>query len=277
MRITLLYFLMQSSLVSSSFYNEPFEYLYQTVSSPPLVPAPPYSLANQYPPSPRSPRPPPRPPTPPPRPPRPPSPPPRPKSPPPRPPRPLPPHPSPRPPPSPADNAGLEGGGCYDVKDTFSAHNVYRQWHQVKPLTWNTTLAKSSAEYADTLSQNCRLKHSDDAWAGKFGENLYLVLGYPKPDIKCRVAIDVWYNEMSRYNFTTRNAFNDNWPKGVGHFSQMVWKDTQLIGCGVSIRDMPLPGLPQVLGRCKVIVCRYFRPGNYASDSLFYANVLPKV
>jgi len=70
-------------------------------------------------------------------------------------------------------------------------------------------------------------------------------------------ASDAWYDEINDpgYNFN-----NPGFTSGIGHFTQMVWQDTQRLGCGVS---------------GSFLTCRYDPPGNYSGQ--FRQQVLPLV
>lgn len=70
-------------------------------------------------------------------------------------------------------------------------------------------------------------------------------------------ATDMWYEEVNNpgYNFN-----RPGYTSGVGHFTQIVWKGSTKLGCGVS-------GV--------YVVCRYCEvAGNMQGD--FPDNVLPK-
>ena len=58
-------------------------------------------------------------------------------------------------------------------------------------------------------------------------------------------AVDMWYNEVDDpgYDFS-----NPGWDYGTGHFTQVVWKGTTEVGCGVANGW---------------VCCRYYPPGNY--------------
>ena len=45
-----------------------------------------------------------------------------------------------------------------------------------------------------------------------------------------------WYNEIADYNYTTTRSNNASKP--IGHFTQVVWKDTTEVGFGrATVRD----------------------------------------
>ncbi|GIL67258.1 hypothetical protein Vafri_20690 [Volvox africanus] len=272
---------------------------------PPPSPRPPSPAPPRFPRPPRPPPlqspPPPQPPSPrPPRPPRPPSPSPPQPSPLPPSPRPLPPSPKPPRPPLPpplspppklgarisadkdtdysiaAAEDGVPGGNCPDAQVILDRHNVYRARHQAPPLGWDEDLAAAATAYAQQLaSQGCPLRHSTGR---DYGENLLLTQGYPKPDSYCTLAVNSWYDEVENYDFTAPRPFADNWPKAIGHFTQVVWKSSSLLGCGVGVGDLPMQlGSRVYNGGCKMVVCRYKQPGNSANDVAFLRNVLRNI
>ncbi|PNH10966.1 Protein PRY2 [Tetrabaena socialis] len=202
----------------------------------------------------------------------PPSPPPLPTPPPPRLPSPSPP--SPRPPvPLAGGGTPLGGSQCSDAQATMDQANVYRTWHQAPAVQWSSSLAADAQAYAEVLAtKQCAIIH-----AGVGGEMLYSRGGYPAPDLSCKGAIDGWYGEEVNYNFTVSNAFDYNWPRNIGHFSQLVWRGSSAIGCGVAKVDPPKRYTPEAFGGCKIIVCRMKAPGNLAANSYFRTNVLPLV
>lgn len=69
----------------------------------------------------------------------------------------------------------------------------------------------------------------------------------------------MWYDEVSLYNFAS-GGFSG----ATGHFTQLVWKSTTEVGCGISIsRDSKIYAVSQ-----------YTPPGNV--QGRFKENVLPK-
>ncbi|GIL78752.1 hypothetical protein Vretimale_350 [Volvox reticuliferus] len=236
---------------------------------PPKVPALPKSPPPPKPPAPPRPPSPPKPPTLPkpptsPKPPSPskaPSPPPPRKSPPPTkasPPSPFP-HPPPPPPSPPSPNPQpysylplLEPAAILD------AHNKYRMWSGVPNLTWSDELATSAQSWSD----NCVFEHS----YGQYGENL--VLGTFRTLAAILYGMSLWTNEMCLYNFDTP-GFNTT----TGHYTQVVWKSTRMVGCGYRPCSA-VSGYTRTCNSCGVLTCQYYPPGNYLSVTLFRLNVL---
>jgi uncharacterized protein YkwD len=142
-------------------------------------------------------------------------------------------------------------------KDTvLTIHNRVRYQHNAKPLAWNHSLVESSNQWAS----KCIWRHSHSGT----GENLSL--RYPN----ATDAVEVWANERKIYDFASPNVRTHK----VGHFTQMVWKDTRSIGCA-AVGCAALQGW--------YTVCQYWPPGNwfdpYAKDEvhLFRKNVEAQV
>ena len=82
-----------------------------------------------------------------------------------------------------------------------------------------------------------------------YGENLYW--SYNKsPDSK--MVVDAWGSEIKDYDYAT-NTCNPN--KVCGHYTQVVWRDTKEVGCGVAY-----------CGKEQVWVCNYSPPGNFVGQ-----------
>ena len=57
-----------------------------------------------------------------------------------------------------------------------------------------------------------------------------------------------WYSEIRDYEFADPELSEDN-----AHFTQVVWKRTVGVGCGIA---------DDCEGNMRLVVCRYFPPGN---------------
>jgi hypothetical protein len=69
--------------------------------------------------------------------------------------------------------------------------------------------------------------------------------------LTCQKAVEMWLSEESAY--TRGSGFS----AGTGHFTQVVWKGTSEVGCG--------------LASCGLVTCSYDPPGNV--QGAFAANV----
>lgn len=124
-------------------------------------------------------------------------------------------------------------------------HNQYRLKHQVEPLAWSTQIAASAQAYADT----CPTGHSQSG----YGENM--AWGYSS----IAAVVMAWYGEEEVYDYT-----DPGFSSAVGHFTQIVWKNSSEIGCAMKTQCPQWP---------TTWVCQYNPPGNYIGQ--FEQNVFP--
>ena len=132
------------------------------------------------------------------------------------------------------------------MADAFVAeHNVLRAKHCAGPLTWSPKLAAYAQRWADTLkAKGCAFGHSPGA---TYGENLAAgTIGALDP----AGTVDYWYSEIKQYKFP-----NGGFSMETGHFTQLLWRDTQHVGCGHS----------QCNGN-DIWVCEYDPPGNVEGE-----------
>ena len=123
-----------------------------------------------------------------------------------------------------------------------TAHNTYRTKHCVPAVTWNAGLAASAQQWANA----CKFQH---AQGGGFGENLFAGTA-----TTAQGAVDGWYAEISKYNFAA-----PGWKSGVGHFTQLIWRNTTQIGCAVAACNA---GTVFPNSKSFFYVCRYSPAGN---------------
>lgn len=130
----------------------------------------------------------------------------------------------------------------YEDPDSFrkavlNTTNDYRTQHSALPLTWNNTLAKFASDHAKT----CDFSHT----GGPYGENL--AIGYPNAS----AAIEGWGDEREDYNYK-----KGKFKKKTGHFTQLVWNDTEEVGCGRR----------ECGDRGWIVVCEYWPVGNVEGE-----------
>ncbi len=133
-------------------------------------------------------------------------------------------------------------------EEWLSSHNSYRSLHESTPLQWSKALAESAGDYAAT----CPTTHSTSG----YGENIAWASYVQTPGN----VVERWYREESGYAYE-----HPGFSPGIGHFTQLVWKETSQVGCGCR---------SDCSGRYRdVCVCHYTPPGNY--QNRFAENVLP--
>jgi len=135
-----------------------------------------------------------------------------------------------------------------DQHEALTVHNQLRKQHAAPALQWDASLARFAARYAS----HCQFKHSH----GGYGENL--AAGYPS----VTAAIQAWYAEKKSYSYQRAR-----YTPGTGHFTQMVWKASNKLGCAIVSCD-GLHGTPG-----KFLVCEYSPAGNVINPGYFKTNV----
>ena len=111
--------------------------------------------------------------------------------------------------------------------DLRDRHNLYRAKHQVGNLERLAALETIAQDYSQHLVELGHLEHSGNKLNGEYiGENLYLGFnaGYLGTN-----PVDMWYEEIKDYDFN-----NPGFSSRTGHFTQVVWKNSRQLGCGVA-------------------------------------------
>lgn len=131
----------------------------------------------------------------------------------------------------------------------LQAHNTERAQFGAPALEWNNELANEAQGWADQLAREGRMRHAPiNARKGR-GENLWMgTRGHFAP----HQMIDSFLSEKQYFRAGTfpQVSRTGNWAD-VGHYTQIVWRDTREVGCAIS------------QGRhWDVLVCRYWPAGN---------------
>jgi uncharacterized protein YkwD len=147
--------------------------------------------------------------------------------------------------------SGIKGTLNKDAQLWLKAHNDYRAQHSSPAVVWSGELAKNAQDWANACTE---------AHAGTGGENLCMSSALQTP----QWVVDYWYSEEPDYNYS-----NPGYSSTTGHFTQVVWKSTQKIGCAHA-------ECPSAAWR-HYWVCRYSPAGNVTFPTgLFAENVLRK-
>ncbi|VUZ43879.1 unnamed protein product, partial [Hymenolepis diminuta] len=132
-------------------------------------------------------------------------------------------------------------------QEGIKAHNYLRKLHGCPPLKFNIDLASSAQAYAEVLASKNVFQHSGSY---NVGENLARQSGLPANFSAAQVAI-LWYNEIKNYKFDGQDSLK------CGHFSQVIWKDTNEMGMGKAL---------SYDGRTTIVVGHYQPPGNFMGE-----------
>lgn len=141
-----------------------------------------------------------------------------------------------------------------DFEDTIlAAHNAERAAVGVAPVTWSRAMAAHAADWAKHLIKVGALQHSRPSERPGEGENLWVGTAgaYSAAEM-----VAAWTAEKKDFK---PGAYPDVTRGGtVGHYTQMIWKDTTEIGCATARG-----------GQWDVLVCRYGPPGNMIGERPF--------
>ena len=130
------------------------------------------------------------------------------------------------------------------AREMLAAHNRLRARMRIPPLSWSRSLASSAQEWASLLIARGAYAPRRD---GKFGQNLFEITGGRATP---RDVVTAWASEASNYQYR-----NNSCSARCGHYTQVIWRDTKQLGCGVA-GD----------ARRQVWVCDYDPPGNVIGE-----------
>jgi len=169
----------------------------------------------------------------------------------------------------------------------LQSHNIHRTCCNVPQLEWDDTLAQKAQDWADWLKTNFNgmPRHPDasDAEKNQFlsydgkdyttsplGQNIGWYWGRNiENEGNPSNSVDAWYAEGEFYDPLDPSLYCDGCdPESgdeLGHFTQLCWKGTTKVGCGVSetVNDN-VPNEDGVGGdeNSSVWVCNYSPAGN---------------
>jgi pathogenesis-related protein 1 len=135
-----------------------------------------------------------------------------------------------------------------EVQQLIGLHNKVRSDVGVGPVTWSKKLAIYAQAWANNLASiDCDLRHRPRSgkWKQEYGENLFIgTSGY----YGVADAVKFWESEKIYYQGQTLDSSNYH---DSGHYTQIVWKTTEQIGCAKAECNSNL-----------IVVCNYNPPGN---------------
>ncbi|RZM77449.1 SCP-like extracellular [Leptolyngbya iicbica LK] len=134
--------------------------------------------------------------------------------------------------------------------EILTLHNAARAAVGVEPLAWSADLARDAQVWADYLASSDRFEH-DATIRGQQGENLAASFGYANP---IEIGVTSWIDERN-LNYVPGVPLAEAMSRAtgvIGHYTQIVWRDTTALGCGLATGADGMSKL----------VCRYNPPGN---------------
>ena len=145
------------------------------------------------------------------------------------------------------------------IDQMLAAHNAARQAVGVPDLTWSTELADYAQAWAQQLigeGGNLRHRSSAEQTLGNLGENISGSQASSAGGAMQHPARAVagWVAEQADYDYASNRCAPG---KVCGHYTQVVWRETSEVGCGVA-RNADATR--------EVWVCNYAPAGNYVGD-----------
>jgi hypothetical protein len=150
----------------------------------------------------------------------------------------------------------------------LAVHNSERAAVGVPPLVWSNSLAAGAQAWAEHLAATGTgtLVHATDAQKGCPCGEVLAGFDWSKGPTAPGGGTSLWVAEKNDYNGgPVGNGYAPN-GKPIGHYTQMVWRNEQEVGCGAAY------GSP-----FSILVCRYNLPGNWPDESPYTATyTLPR-
>ncbi len=145
----------------------------------------------------------------------------------------------------------------------LGAHNAARADVGLGPLAWNPALAADAETWAITLAQNRAFEHAPDHIRNGQGENLWRGT---RDRYSPAQMISYFVAEKRDFRPGTFPHVSDTrrWAD-VGHYTQIIWPDTQEVGCATALNH-----------NHEVLVCRYWPAGNVMGTLLAPAERLSR-
>lgn len=168
----------------------------------------------------------------------------------------------------------LEDLSCEQIRAFVDGHNMRRlkvakgevanqpAASEMKFMLWDDELAEKAAQWAAQNGQG----HNPDKTipSGRFttGENLYWYSAMnSNQELNVDNALESWFDEhkMFKYNQIESSDFDGSKSYQIGHYTQMVWSETVLVGCAVSkTKEGDWDNF--------LVVCNYGPAGNFMGE-----------
>jgi hypothetical protein len=137
----------------------------------------------------------------------------------------------------------------------LTSHNTVRNKLGVGSVKWDTTLASAATAYAKKLAAASTTGYLVHSGSG-YGENLSSGKG---TSFATSHLIEGWANEVKYY---IKGCTYPKCTTGgvVGHYTQLVWRNSVTVGCGYALDKAKVWGY---------LVCRYNVHGNIPGEKVY--------
>jgi len=150
------------------------------------------------------------------------------------------------------------------------SHNKVRQKFNQQPLIWSNSLADYAQQWVNRLAQtqNCQMlhrpnyqgEHDSENFLQVHGENLFwasaekLANGSDKlQHFTPLEVVKAWAEEENYYDYQSNTCQPG---QDCGHFTQMVWHESQQVGCAKAV----------CADKSQIWACNYHPRGNYIGE-----------
>jgi len=116
-------------------------------------------------------------------------------------------------------------------------------------MSWDATVAAAAQAWAD----QCNFSH----YTAGYGQNLYASAGGGAPSPAA--VVTSWVSEVSNYNYSANSCSGT-----CGHYTQVVWRSSILLGCAIKACSTNTPFGAQ-FPNWYIVVCNYSPAGNNGS------------
>jgi uncharacterized protein YkwD len=138
----------------------------------------------------------------------------------------------------------------------LAEHNSERDRAGVPRLVWSGKLAHEAHQWAEVLARENTMRHAPRDISRGAGENLWMgAAGYYGPDKMVGAFVDE--NRVFVYGTFPKVSTTGRW-QDVGHYTQVVWRDTKEVGCAIARGEA-----------YDFLVCRYWPAGNWIGQVPF--------
>lgn len=132
------------------------------------------------------------------------------------------------------------------IRELLKSHNDVRAHRQIPPLQWSPRLADEAHAWAERLSAMGALQHDRSR---RIGQNLFVSYNEAK---RPSFVVGKWAEESQFYD---ERRFRCAAGEVCGHFTQIIWRSTKQLGCGVADGK-----------NGEFWVCFYSPPGNIVGE-----------